>query len=487
MTEDTDADVIRGDRFSGGPARGFLSSLAADERLFDADLAVDRAHVVMLAEQGIIDESDAGTILTALREIETAGFDALPTAEDIHAAIETAVIDRVGPAGGRMHTARSRNDEVATCIRYRLRNDLLDVLTAVTDLRETIIDAASSHTDTVMPGYTHLQPAQPTTLAHWLASYESAMSRDTERLIDAYSRVNRSPLGAAAFAGTPFPIDRHRTEELLGFEGVIENAADATTGRDFLVESVGTLATVASSLSGLAEDGCLFANRGFLELHDDYSSTSSIMPQKKNPDTLELIRATAGDAGGALTSLLMTLKGLPRHYNRDLQRATPHLWTAVDDVHQAIRVMTGVLSTASWKVDVLAEAAGAGFSTATGVADRLALSGIPFRKAHEVVATATRQAEEPTPDIDRIVETAEEILGEALPPDVDRTQLEEALDPLENVKMRDSFGGPAPSVMEESLARAMDGLEEEQTTIAEYRQRITVAERGLNQAVSHYE
>ena len=211
-----DKGVVRRERFSGGPARAFLSSLAADERIFAADLAVDRAHVVMLAERGIIGADDAAAILTALDDVEAAGHDALPDGEDVHEAIETAVIDRVGPAGGRMHTARSRNDEVAACIRYRLREDLLATVETVVEGRETLLDVAAAETETVMPGYTHRQPAQPTTVAHWVCSYESALERDTARLLDACDRVNRSPLGAAAFAGTGFDVDRGRTADLLG-------------------------------------------------------------------------------------------------------------------------------------------------------------------------------------------------------------------------------------------------------------------------------
>jgi len=265
------SDVVRRDRFSGGPAREFLSSMDADRRIFAADLAVDRAHVVMLAEQGIVERDVAGDILAALDDVESEGHEALPEGEDVHAAIETAVIERVGEEGGKMHTARSRNDEVATCIRHRLREDLLDAAATTVALREALLEVASDHTDTVMPGYTHLQPAQPTTVAHWLCSYEQAIARDTERLLDAYDRTNRSPLGAAAFAGTTFDIDRDRSAELLGFESVVENSMDASSARDFLLESVSALAIHATTLSGIAEDVIVFANRGFVELDDDYA------------------------------------------------------------------------------------------------------------------------------------------------------------------------------------------------------------------------
>jgi argininosuccinate lyase len=309
--EEGSDDVVRRERFSGGPARGFLSSLAADERIFEADLAVDRAHVVMLDEQGIIDGDDAAAILEALDDVEAAGHDALPDGEDVHAAIETAVIEHVGERGGRMHTARSRNDEVATCIRYRLREDVLATVKTVIETREVLTELATEHTETVMPGFTHLQPAQPTTVGHYLLSYESALARDTERLLDAYDRIDRSPLGAAAFAGTPFDIDRERVAELLGFESVLENSMDAASARDFLVETTAAVAALSTTLSGLAEDLVVFSNKGFVELSDDYSSTSSIMPQKKNPDTMELVRGASGDASAGLNALLTILKGLP--------------------------------------------------------------------------------------------------------------------------------------------------------------------------------
>src|SRR6056297_3495175 len=386
MTDDDPGTAVRRDRFSGGPAREFLSSLAADAAIFEADLAVDRAHTVMLAERGVVDSGVAGEILAALDAVEEAGHGALPDGEDIHEAIETAVIDRVGPDGGRMHTARSRNDEVATCIRYRLREDLLDAVEATVTAREALVDVADEHAETVMPGYTHLQPAQPTTVAHYLLSYEQAVARDTARLFDAYARVNRSPLGAAAFAGTPFDVDRERTAELLGFDGLVANSMDAVSTRDFLVEVVAALANLATTVSGLAEDLVVFSNKGLVELSDDYSSTSSIMPQKKNPDTLELVRATAGDAAAGLNGLLTTLKGLPRAYNRDLQNATPHAWETIDAVSEAVAVAAGAAATADWDEAALADAAGEGFSTATGVADLLAMAGVPFRKAHELVA-----------------------------------------------------------------------------------------------------
>ncbi|WP_253737618.1 argininosuccinate lyase [Halohasta salina] len=483
-----DETVVRRDRFSGGPAREFLSSLAGDERIFEADLAVDRAHVVMLAEQEIISDEEAGTILDALADVESAGHGALGGGEDVHEAIESAVIDHVGPDGGKMHTARSRNDEVAACIRYRLRADLLEAAETTLGLRETLIEAAAEHTDTLMPGYTHLQPAQPITVGHFLMSYASTISRDTARLLDAYDRTNESPLGGAAFAGTPFDIDRERTAALLGFDGVVANSMDASSARDFLAESTAALATHATTLSGLAEDIIIFANKGYVDLSDDYSSTSSIMPQKKNPDTLELTRAVAGDAIGELTGLLSTLKGLPRAYNRDLQRAHPHTFRAVDAVVEASAVAAGAVSTATWNESLLADEAGAGFSTATGIADLLAMAGLPFRTAHEVVALAAEEAEDAETSVSAALldSATEEVLGESLFEYVDRSAVESALDPAQSVDSRDSQGGPAAAAVESSIAGARETLSADSEALADRRSALDDAETALQEAVDEY-
>ncbi|RJX42321.1 argininosuccinate lyase [Halonotius aquaticus] len=489
-----DETVIRRDRFSGGPAREFLSSLAGDSRIFDADLAVDRAHVVMLAEQGIIGDDVAGEILTVLDDVETAGHSDLPDGEDVHEAIESAVIDRVGPDGGKMHTARSRNDEVAACIRYRLREDLLDAIEATLALRESLLETAAEHTETVMPGYTHLQPAQPITVGHYLSSYAAAVGRDTARLLDAYDRTNESPLGGAAFAGTPFDIDRERTAELLGFDRVVENSMDAASARDFLAESTAALAIHATTLSGLAEDIVVFANKGYIELSDDYSSTSSIMPQKKNPDTLELTRAVAGDATGELTGLLTTLKGLPRAYNRDLQRAHPHTFRTVDAVVEASSIAAGAVATADWNAELLADEAGAGFATATGIADLLAMAGLPFRTAHEVVALAAEKAENAADSGDSddgvtaavLDAAAEEVLGESLFEYVDESAVESALDPAASVASRDSVGGPAPGAVEASIKTAGESVATDSDALDARRETLSAAAERLQREVDQY-
>ncbi|WP_281196016.1 argininosuccinate lyase [Halorubrum sp. F4] len=486
--EDASETAVRRDRFSGGPAREFLSSLAADAAIFEADLAVDRAHTVMLAEQGIVDDAVAGEILTALDDVEAAGHGELPDGEDVHEAIETAVIDRVGPDGGRMHTARSRNDEVATCIRYRLREDLLAAIEATLTLREALVGAASEHAETVMPGYTHLQPAQPTTVGHYLLSYEGGIARDTERLLGAYDRTNRSPLGGAAFAGTPFDVDRDRTADLLGFDGLVHNSMDAASARDFLAEGATACATLSTTLSGLAEDLIVFSNKGFVELSDDYSSTSSIMPQKKNPDTLELTRGVAGDAIGEATGTLSLLKGLPRAYNRDLQRAHASVFEIVDDVREAAEVAAGAVATADWAVEDLASAAGEGFSTATGVADLLAMGGMPFRTAHEIVAAAAESIDDDAPATAaaKVDEAAREITGEPLSAYVSSEEMEAALDPAHSVASRDSRGGPAPDAVAEALAASEARIDDDADTLSARRDALAAATDRLEAEVATY-
>lgn len=483
MTEEqSTGTAVRGDRFSGGPAREFLSSLDADERIFAADVAVDRAHVVMLAEQDILDAHEAGEILGALDVIEVEGHDSLPDGEDVHEAIESAVIDRVGSIGGKMHTARSRNDEVAAYIRYRFRDDLIEIVEATLAFREALVEMAADHRETVMPGFTHLQSAQPTTVAHWLLSYAQAVGRDTDRLLSAYDRTNQSPLGAAAFAGTPFDIDREYTASLLGFDGIVENSMDAASTRDFLIDSIAALSGLATTLSGLAEDLIVFASKGYVELSDDYSSTSSIMPQKKNPDSLELVRATAGTASAGMNGLLTTLKGLPRAYNIDLQRATTHAWTTVDAVTEATEVAAGAVATADWNTDTLKEAAGSGFSTATGVADLLAMHGIPFRTAHEILA----QASQAGADYAAIEAAATEILDESLDSYVSREDVKATLDPVESVASRDSLGGPAPEAIDAQLESTTEALEADMKALDEREETLETAHQTLTEVVHNY-
>ncbi|MHC1595248.1 MAG: argininosuccinate lyase [Candidatus Syntropharchaeales archaeon] len=408
----------------------FLQSLDADRWIFDADLLVDKAHTRMLLENKIISEKEASIILDGLKQIEEGGIEILELEayEDIHACVESKLIELIGEeAGGRMHTARSRNDEVATCIRIALRREELKLIDYLNDLRRTILKRAEENVETLMPGFTHLQFAQPTTLAHHLLAHFDALSRDLERLDALYHRTNLSPLGAAAFASTSFPIDRDRTMELLGFEGLVENSMDAVSARDFLIEAISVFSIIMMHLSRLAEELILWSSQGFdmIELDDAVTSTSSIMPQKKNPDLAELIRAKTGTVYGDLTAVLTIMKAMPMSYNRDLQELTPHLLSAVTITKSSLRGMTKMIGSMRVKSESMRAKLDLGDLMATNLADTLVREcGIPFRTAHKIVGEVISEGR-------RIEE-------------LDEATLKEALDPALSVDRRKVTGGPSP-------------------------------------------
>jgi len=376
----------------------YLSSRKADERIFEADLLVDKAHLVMLKEQGLISSEVCSKIMAALDDLMQAGSQSLGPGEDVHEAIEAHILGEVGPEGGRMHTGRSRNDEVATCIRLALRDEMLDLMAEQLSLIATLVRLAEKHTETIIPGFTHTQHAQPTTLAHHLLAHADAAGRDLNRLEDAYSRVNQSPLGAAAFASTGFKIDRHRTCNLLGFDGLVENSMDAVSTRDFILEVLAHLSILMVNQSRLAEELVLWSTSefGYLELDNLYASTSSIMPQKKNPDTAELARGKTGSVLGSLMAVLSICKGLPLSYNRDLQEVTPHLWRGMDWARSTVRILDGCVSSLKFNLERLEISSGAGFSTATEIADSLVrITGMPFRTAHSIVGRIAASGRRP--------------------------------------------------------------------------------------------
>ena len=441
----------------------YTSSMEADKWIFEADILVDLAHTVMLREQGIINEEDCSKILSGLLKIRDKGMKKLDfTYEDIHISLESTLIDIVGEdVGGRMHSGRSRNDEVATCIRLTLREELLGLLEEIFLLRKTLLGLAEKHTNTLMPGFTHLQHAQPTTFAHHLCAHEAAFTRDFYRVQDAFSRVNLCPLGAAAFASTGFNLDRKRTQELLGFEGLLENSMDAVSSRDFLIECASVFTNLMINLSRMAEEIVLWTSSefNFIELDDRYASTSSIMPQKKNPDTAELMRGKTGVAAGALMALITICKGLPLSYNRDLQEATPNIWRSSETARASVRLMEGIIYTLKVHSNVLAAQSTTGFTTATELADTFVReTGIPFRTAHQIVGMLAKDGEKPTlEDIDLVSET---VLGESLSSKgLTETMVKEALSPILNINRRKIPGGPAPVEMQNYLSKRQTELE----------------------------
>ncbi|NYT02587.1 MAG: argininosuccinate lyase [Methanosarcinales archaeon] len=461
----------------------FISSREADSWIFEADLLVDRAHLVMLKDRGLIKAEEFATIVGALDQLFAEGEEALGEGEDVHEAIEACVIARAGQVGGRMHTGRSRNDEVATCIRLALREQLLGLMEELNMLAATLVDRAGKNTDTLIPGFTHLQHAQPTTLAHHLLAHADALLRDQSRLEDAYRRVNLSPLGAAAFASTGFEIDRDQTCRLLGFDGLLENSMDAVSSRDFVLEVLAHLSILMVNLSRMAEEIILWSTSEFayLEIDDLFASTSSIMPQKKNPDTAELVRGKTGSVLGGLISALTICKALPLSYNRDLQEVTPHLWRSVSLVRGAVRIMDGCVSSLRFNTSRLEESAGAGFSTATELADSLVRkTGIPFRTAHQIVGRIAATNTSPTlEELDAAGEDVARIRPSAM--GYSRDDLARALNPRSNVALRSRPGGPAPAETGRMVAQRLEMLAQRRAGVRERREKASRALQALRE------
>jgi argininosuccinate lyase len=397
-TSNLSSNLLWGGRFAtplDAGALAFTSSLGVDRRLYSIDILGSIAHARMLGRTGIVPAAEADIIVAGLRDLmlDPPSLDA--GYEDIHSLVEATLTERVGAAAGRLHTARSRNDQVATDTRLWARGALVDGVVGVAGLIEALLGAVARQGETVMPGYTHLQRAQPVLLGHHLLAYVEMFGRDADRLCAAYARADVLPLGAGALAGAPYPLDRDFVATVLGFGAVSRNSLDAVSDRDFLVEHVADLALVAMHLSRLAEELVLWSTSefGFIALDEAYTTGSSIMPQKRNPDVAELVRGKAGRVYGDLIALLTTLKALPLSYNRDLQEDKAPLFDAVDTVHDGLRLMAAMIEGAIWRDQRLAEAADDGLIAATDLADHLARHGLPFRQAHEVVGRIVRDAE----------------------------------------------------------------------------------------------
>jgi argininosuccinate lyase len=377
-------------------ALAYTTSLPVDRRLFEWDVLGSIAHARMLGRQAIIPRSDAQAIVDGLADLlrqppslDQAGY------EDVHSLVEATLKQRVGEPAGRLHTARSRNDQVATDVRLFSRTALLDGVEGLLDLASALLDAAGQHGQAVMPGYTHLQRAQPVVLGHHLLAYLEQLERDAGRLKDAYARADVLPLGSGALAGSSYPLDREYVARLLGFSQTSRNSLDAVSDRDVLLEHLSSLAIIAMHLSRLAEELVLWstAEFSFVQLDEAFTTGSSIMPQKRNPDVAELLRGKTGRVYGALVSLLVTLKGLPLSYNRDLQEDKQPYFEAVDLVHDGLALAAAMLRSATWRTDRLAGAADDPLIAATDLADHLVVRGLPFRQAHEVVGRIVKQAE----------------------------------------------------------------------------------------------
>ncbi|WP_354311010.1 argininosuccinate lyase [Sphingomonas trueperi] len=455
-----------GGRFAEGPSavmREINASIPFDKRMWRQDLRGSKAHVAMLGQQGIVGAEDAATIGAGLDQVaEEFAANGVPedlALEDIHMLSESRLAEKIGPVAGRLHTARSRNDQVATDFRLWVRDAIDQADAALGALQDALLARAEQHADSVMPGFTHLQVAQPVTLGHHLMAYFEMFARDRSRLHDARARMNLCPLGSAALAGTGFNLDREATAKALGFDGPTRNSLDSVSDRDFALDYLTAAAQCSLHLSRLAEEFVIWASQpfGFVALSDQWSTGSSIMPQKRNPDAAELVRGHSGRISGALFSLMMTMKGLPLAYSKDMQDDKPPVFEAHDLLGLSIAAMTGMVESATFRLERMRAAAEAGFSTATDLADWLVREGgIPFREAHHITGRAVAKAEADGIRLDQLPIAALQEIDARIDERVYGVLSVDA-----SVNSRTSFGGTAPSRVRAAIAAARKGREEE--------------------------
>ena len=462
MTKDT-SNQMWGGRFAAGPdaiMEAINASIGFDQRMAAQDIAGSRAHAAMLAATGIVTDSDAEAmregLLTVLSEIETGKFEFSTALEDIHMNVEARLKEIIGEPAGRLHTGRSRNDQVATDFKLWVRDQIDAAISGVEALIRALLAQAEAGADWVMPGFTHLQTAQPVTWGHHMMAYVEMFGRDKSRFEDARKRMNESPLGAAALAGTSFPIDRHMTAEALGFDRPAANSLDAVSDRDFALEFLAAASICAMHLSRFAEELVIWSSAQFrfVTLSDRFSTGSSIMPQKKNPDAAELIRAKIGRIFGANTALLMVMKGLPLAYSKDMQEDKEQVFDAADNLMLALAAMEGMVKDMSANRDSLEAAAGSGFSTATDLADWLVRAlNMPFRDAHHVTGTLVAMAESRGCDLPDLTLEDMTSVHEAITEDVFGV-----LGVHNSVASRTSYGGTSPVRVLEQVARWKEAL-----------------------------
>ncbi len=452
-----------GGRFAGGPSaimREINASIPFDKALWRHDILASEAHVAMLSAQGIVSAEDADAITRGLAQIsDEYEADGVPEdwdLEDIHMTTESRLTELIGPAAGRLHTARSRNDQVATDFRLWVRDAMEQMDEGLAGLQRALVMRAGEHADAIMPGFTHLQTAQPVTLGHHLMAYYEMFARDRSRLIDARERLNECPLGAAALAGTGFPIDRDMTAQALGFARPCANSLDAVSDRDFAIDFLHAASIAAIHLSRLAEELIIWASQpfGFVRMPDSLSTGSSIMPQKKNPDAAELVRGHAGRVIGCATALTVTMKGLPLAYSKDMQDDKPPVFEAAGLMALSIAAATGMIAEATFNTARMREAAELGYATATDLADWLVRTvDIPFREAHHITGAAVKLAESrgcaldalPLADLQAIDARIDERVFDALSVDA-------------SVASRASYGGTAPAQVRNQVTSAMHAL-----------------------------
>lgn len=453
-----------GGRFKGEADAQFArfnSSFAFDRLLIEADIEASTAHAEALSAAGILSEEETRRITWALNEIrqqarEDPGFLNKRDAEDVHSFVEAELADAIGDVGYKLHTGRSRNDQVATDLRLFLRGEIDSILELIRDLQRALIELAESNAGRIIPGYTHLQRAQPILLAHYLLAFFEMLRRDIARLNEVRSRVNQLPLGSGALAGTGFPLDRDMVARKLGFEGICENSIDAVSDRDFVIEFIGAAAIAMTHLSRLAEDFIIYSSAefGFVELSDAVSTGSSLMPQKKNPDSLELIRGKAGRVFGHHTAMLATMKGLPLAYNKDMQEDKEALFDTLDTLSSSLGVMATVIRNVKFDAEKTRSAASTGYLNATDLADYLVRKGMEFRKAHELVGRVVLHAIEQSKPLEEI---GLESLREFSPLFEDDVYASLSLE--SSIAGKSAPGGTSPEQVNTSLRKARSEVE----------------------------
>lgn len=457
------ANKMWGGRFSEGPSAimaAINASISFDKRLYAQDIAGSKAHAQMLAKQGIISKSDCAAILKGLdqvkAEIEAGTFTYSEALEDIHMNVEQRLRDLIGVPAGRLHTARSRNDQAGTDFRLYLRDVVDNVDAALTALQLAMVEQATEHAATIMPGFTHMQVAQPVTFGHHMLAYVEMIARDRGRFADARKRINLSPLGAAALAGTPYPIDRNMTAKALGFSAPMRNSMDAVASRDYVMETLAAATICSVNLSRLAEEIVIWCSQQFrfIALSDKFTTGSSIMPQKRNPDAAELVRAKPGRILGAFTALSMVMKGLPLTYSKDMQEDKEPTFDAVDSLALAIAAMEGMVRDMKPNKQVMHDAASSGFAVATDLADWLVQSlNLPFRDAHHVTGRVVALAESKKLKLDQL--SLEDL--QAIEPKITK-DIFKVLTVENSVALRKALGGTSPANVKREAARWMKQL-----------------------------
>ncbi len=458
----------------------FTSSLAIDSRLAFYDVMGSLAHVKMLGEREILPSDDVELISnglrTILRDIEDGRLQLDESLEDVHTNIEQRLTEIVGPSGGRLHTGRSRNDQVSTDFRMYVRDSLLEAVGGIGALQRTLVKRAETEAESVMPGYTHMQHAQPVTLGFHLMAHAFRLDRDADRLMDAYRRMNLCPLGSAAMAGTTYPIDRKRSADLLAFDGPTENAMDSVSDRDFVLDAVYCSCTASIHLSSLCEELIMWSSPefSFVEMDDAYSTGSSIMPQKKNPDIAELIRGRSGRPLGAMSGLMALLKSLPMAYNRDLQEDKEPAMEALDNLISSLRMAEKMMATLKFNTVRMRQMTEKGFINATDLADYLVVKGMPFRKAHEVVATAVRNCIEQGKRLEDLTLDEMRSFSDMIDEDVfDVINVDSC------VERRRSYGGTSPHCVLVQATECIDRVMRRESAVDEANRRIDTAWQNL--------